>query len=297
MPAALAHVSPKTAAEALGASESSLKRWIDSGLLTVERTAGGHRRIPVAEVIRFARAQGLHVRQPPLLGLPPNLRYESTVAGSLDEALHEALAAGADQTVRELLLGAFLGGHSVAHLGDGPIRQSLQRIGERWQHAGDGVAIEHRATAICVRTVERLRALLPLPGADAPVAVGSALAGDPYLLPTALVATVLTECGYRAIDLGPNTPGSAIIHACAWQPTALCWQSVSSEIDPQAVVRDLRSLSAAIAPVPLIVGGRRLSELQNAGLTRAPETLHAMRTMSELAAFAQGLRHHPPVGA
>ena len=46
-------LSPKQVARALGVSESSLKRWCDKGLIPTERTAGGHRRLPLAGVLDF----------------------------------------------------------------------------------------------------------------------------------------------------------------------------------------------------------------------------------------------------
>ncbi|HEX9106572.1 MAG TPA: MerR family DNA-binding transcriptional regulator, partial [Longimicrobiales bacterium] len=49
------YLSPRELAEAVGVSESSLKRWADRGVLAVERTAGGHRRIPLGEAVRFIR--------------------------------------------------------------------------------------------------------------------------------------------------------------------------------------------------------------------------------------------------
>ncbi|MBN8525321.1 MAG: helix-turn-helix domain-containing protein, partial [Planctomycetes bacterium] len=61
-------LSPRDAARALGASESSLKRWVDAGELAARRTMGGHRRIPASEVLRFARAQGIVPRDPSPLG-------------------------------------------------------------------------------------------------------------------------------------------------------------------------------------------------------------------------------------
>jgi len=41
----LDHYSPKQVAQRLGVSESSVKRWLDQGVVPVLRTAGGHRRI------------------------------------------------------------------------------------------------------------------------------------------------------------------------------------------------------------------------------------------------------------
>jgi len=41
----LNHFSPKEVAQRLGVSESSVKRWLDQGVVPVLRTAGGHRRV------------------------------------------------------------------------------------------------------------------------------------------------------------------------------------------------------------------------------------------------------------
>ena len=48
-------------ARALGVSVSTIKRWVDSGVLPASRTVGKHRLIPLREVLRFAREQGLTV--------------------------------------------------------------------------------------------------------------------------------------------------------------------------------------------------------------------------------------------
>ena len=50
-------LSPRQLAVAIGVSESSLKRWADDGRLAVERTAGGHRRIPLPEAVRWFPAR------------------------------------------------------------------------------------------------------------------------------------------------------------------------------------------------------------------------------------------------
>src|SRR3954453_15398204 len=63
-------LSPKTLAQAIGVSESSLKRWADEGLLDVVRTAGAHRRIDLREAIRYIRAAGHPILRPDLLGVP-----------------------------------------------------------------------------------------------------------------------------------------------------------------------------------------------------------------------------------
>ena len=84
-------LTPKDLADAIGASESSLRRWVDSGRVKMSRTAGGHRRIPLAEAIRFIRETHATVVRPDLLGLGDvaSLRWSSSKAA--------AASAGADR--------------------------------------------------------------------------------------------------------------------------------------------------------------------------------------------------------
>ena len=59
-----AHVSPKQLADAIQVSESSIKRWCDRGVIATVRTAGGHRRIPLTDVLRFVRDHDYAVLHP-----------------------------------------------------------------------------------------------------------------------------------------------------------------------------------------------------------------------------------------
>ena len=62
--------SPKQVAQALGVSESSLKRWCDQGRIAVQHTPGGHRRISLESILEFVRSTTNQLLAPELLGLP-----------------------------------------------------------------------------------------------------------------------------------------------------------------------------------------------------------------------------------
>ena len=80
-------ITPRQLADAIGVSESSLKRWADAGKIHVSRTDGGHRRIALTEAVRFIRDTKSTVVRPDLLGLPSN-------ENSMDAALTSLLVAG-----------------------------------------------------------------------------------------------------------------------------------------------------------------------------------------------------------
>lgn len=267
-------LSPRQAAQALGASESSLKRWIDAGDLLASRSAGGHRRLQVAEVLRFAQRSGIVLRDGGMLGLAPP-RPDRGLAG----AVRRALTDGDEGVLRSRLLAARLAGIPIHALADGPIRAAMTAIGRRWEHGPEGIAIEHRATLVAVRAVSALRDALPQPTPDAPLAVGGAPAGDPYLLPTLLAGLVLQEAGWRTVDLGPDTPDEALCAAARRHHASLVWLSCTAV--PGRPAAALRSLAAALAGVPLLVGGR--SAPGAAGIT-------VVGSMAGLADAAHSLR-------
>src|SRR5271165_4212340 len=62
-------LTPKELADAIGASESSVRRWVDAGDIRMSRTAGGHRRILLPDAIQFIRKMGAAIVRPELLGL------------------------------------------------------------------------------------------------------------------------------------------------------------------------------------------------------------------------------------
>jgi methanogenic corrinoid protein MtbC1 len=288
--------SPKTLAQAIGVSESSLKRWADEGLLEVARTAGGHRRIEFREAIRYIRKAGHPVVRPELLGIPdlpsatsahaspPTPSADSATA---DAALIAAVTAGDAETARALTVSQYLAGREVADLCDGPLTAALQQVGGLWQHGPEGIYVEHRATDLCTQCLHQLRTLFPPPLEGAPTALGGAVEGDPYALPTLMVAAVIGAAGWRAINLGPNLPPAALLAAAKEHHPALVWLSCSSEEAALLRAAELRKSLQHLARrgVHLVAGGR-------AWPARGIEPAGGMtvaKSMGELAAFLRGL--------
>ena len=276
-------LSPKDLAAAIGVSESSLKRWADAGKIAVARTEGGHRRIPIAEAVRFIRESGSQIVRPEVLDLPEISAVASNDDGA-DDVLYQQLAAGNSREVRGMVMARYLQGASLASIFDGPIMHAMARIGELWQHDPRGVFIEHRATDTCLQAASQLRALFE-PADDAAVAVGGAPSGDPYLLPSLLASTLLASEGLRPVNLGPDTPIASFRHAVAHYHPKMVWISVSTPAPPNlgdelaALARELASQDAT-----LVIGGRRCHDV-----ARQVRDACVVESMSELAAFARGL--------
>ena len=258
-------VSPRQLASAIGVSESSLKRWADEGLLLVSKTAGGHRRISINSAIQFIRERQLELVRPDILGLPAKVMSNSEARLFKDPEKHLAdLFINSRLDEAELFITSrFLSGDSIAVIADGMIRHALAEIGELWNHRGDGIVIEHRATDTCMRGLLRIRSLMESPE-DAPVSSGGGLQDDPYLLPSLVASLVAVENGLMAKNLGPNTPIDSMKIAATSDESSLFWITVSNLKNVEKTRREILDLQSHLESMGcvLAIGGRHAQQLE-----------------------------------
>ncbi|MEO0742048.1 MAG: helix-turn-helix domain-containing protein [Bacteroidota bacterium] len=291
--------SPREVADALGLGESTLKRWIDKGRLQSLRTAGGHRRVQIREIVQFVRNEQLEVLKPEALGLTEAL------GGSLPgrevplnaDRLYNMLTSGEAQQARSLLVAAYLRGASLAALCDTPVREALKRIGMLWNDASvegrarneaRGIFIEHQATDLVAQAFGQIRSLMPDAPEGAPVALGGAPASDPYLLPSQMAAAVLSDLGYQVINLGADTPARSLVEAACMHEPKLVWLSISTPVPSADLKAEVRALLSAL-PVgtSVIAGGRSRDGLHE--LEAESPHFYVRNSMTDLAEVARTL--------
>lgn len=257
-------LSPKELAQAIGVSESSLKRWADEGLIRASRTSGGHRRILIGDALRFCRQTRTPIVRPELLGLPDlsAINVDCETLGSDAERLYAYLETGRVAEARGFILSLYLGGQEVSEIIDGPVSGALRRLGELWKHGPEGIYLEHHASDICVQALNQLRLLL-VQEQPVRVAIGGAPAGDPYIIPSLSVATVLTAEGFDAINLGPNTPFEAFEAAVRRQKPQLAWLTISHVADRERLESRIISFALELSArnIILTIGGGACKEI------------------------------------
>lgn len=273
-------LSPRELAEALGVSESSLKRWVDAGKIHAMKTDGGHRRIALTEAVRFVRESGAPVARPDLLDMPEIAFAHQRMLRGADQLL-DYLIEGDVVGARGWLLGRYLSGMSIASLCDGPIKEAMHSLGELWNHDEGGIFIEHRGTDVCLQALAHLRGTFE-PLASAPLALGGTPEDDPYLLPSFMAATVIAAAGMRAMNLGPDTPVVALEHAAKINKPRLVWISASAPV-PVPRARALAKWATALPrSVTVVCGGRASESIAEGGVRH-------LESMADLFALAQSL--------
>lgn len=282
-------LSPAEVARAIGVSESSVKRWVDRGDIPSRKTAGGHRRLPAAGVVRFLRQQGYRPAVPEILGLPAAVASAAEVdrTRAVDEVAR-ALEAGDEPAVRGAVLRPYLAGSDLAGIFDQLLAPAFHRIGHDWERGALEVYREHRAVEIATRMMAELRELIPEPPRRAPVAIGGTLEGDPYTLPLLMAGLVLREAGWRAEPFGPNHPARTLAAALGDVRPRLLWLSVSHVADRAGLVRSYAELHerARALRVAIVIGGQAL----DADLRTSLRCAAFCASMAELIGLSDALR-------
>ncbi len=271
-------LSPKQVAAAIGASESSLKRWCDQGLLTTVKTAGGHRRIPVQEALRFVREQNHAVVEPRILAMPGSDNRKARRIENCAERLAEGLLTNNEQACRAIVFDLFLAGQPVCQIFDEVIAVAFRTIGEKWECHEADIYQERCSCQIALRVLHELRSKQTPPSSGL-VALGATIEGDQYSLPVTMSEIVLRAVGWETRLLGSSIPFDSMIKAIQQLKPEMFWLSVSFVPDGSAFIAGFNRLFEAASKIntAVVVGGRALTT--------------EIRTRLRYSAFCDTMRH------
>lgn len=253
-------LSPKQVAEALGVSESSMKRWCDKGIIETQRTPGGHRRISLPSIVKFIRDGDIPIVKPDLLGLPKEVTRKKTDIDSAADRMCDTLVEGEEDLFRSFGWALYAHGTPLHEIFDRGLAEAFRRIGDKWECHDVDVYQERRGTEITLRFLREIRSLQPKPDAHAPLAIGATLEHDIYNIPLAMCELILREHGWRAEQFGNNLPAQSIVNAIERERPRLVFISVSHIMDQQKFIADFKAVSEKCQSkaIALVVGGREM---------------------------------------
>ncbi len=193
-------ISPLKFAKAIGSSESSLKRWLDKGIIKSTKTPGGHRKIFISDAIEYIRTNKLPIVSPNELGI----QLQNNFSHLTDFDFLDILKTGDKEKALDFLMHNFLQGTRISYLIDYPIQKALQFLGDSEQHDPKSIYREHQATQICIAAINQLQSYIK--SEERFNALSCCLENDPYLIPPLSTSAVIKECNGHCTNIGPNTP-------------------------------------------------------------------------------------------
>ncbi|MGI9105585.1 MAG: B12-binding domain-containing protein [Pyrinomonadaceae bacterium] len=260
------NLTSKEVARILGASEASIKRWADRGLLPSEKTAGGHRRFRPQDVAVFQRGKIHHIESSvggsPLI-LSSEHGHTETVAaaarrpGMSDEALAEslfdALVGGQAEEVSALLVNSYLHGRGIAFIFDRQLAAAMRKIGDLWHQGSLTVTQEHLATRAAIRALQTLSSVIEPHEARHSLALCCGVEDDFHELPVHCTELLLKHDGWEVISLGPHTPFYVLTElVLLLNPQLICVAStILSHLD--RAVREYKELREAADRVGAVI--------------------------------------------
>jgi len=227
------------AADLLGVTPTTVKRWVDDGRLQCLRTAGGHRRFDRGEVQRFLALSGGR-------------------ADDFASRLVETLLDGSDRySVQSQLT------HARGRLGSwwavaDQVGACLDAIGREWHSGRCSIATEHAASHCLQAALSACLATLPA-GDPERRCLLVAIEEDYHTLGLSLAELCAAEAGWCGVWLGGPTPTHTLARAVERQrPAAVAVSASAWSSDEVRVATRYRAIAETCRArgAKLVLGGR-----------------------------------------
>jgi excisionase family DNA binding protein len=228
------------AAAELGVHYMTVYRYVRLGMLPA-RKVGASWRIDVADLER--------------LDTSPDVPSRKRSAPWRDR-LQARMLAGDEAGSWGVVEAAFASGMTPADFYCEVLTPALYNIGELWQKGKLGVEDEHLASAVAAGVIGRLGPRFARRGRTKGTVVLAMPEGERHHLGLAMLADILRSNGYRALNLGADTPASALVAALRQVEDLSAVAIGVVNADRRAAATSLiKAVRRSFGGVPVVVGG------------------------------------------
>ncbi len=213
------YFSTKQAAKYLETSESSIKRWVDSGMIRATKTSGGHRRIASSDLFEFIR-----VRQKQITSEIPEVNLEK-VQASYRTAMNE----GDISTMSQIVTSQFIRFANIGNLIDQIIYPVFLSLRSECHHPSEICHVLHRAIDQTRNILEFIAPQYKRPKVNKKLTVICADIGyDVDGLPTYFAEYSIGQ-QFKVVQLGVNAPIEVLRGAIEQENPTYIWISANGE--------------------------------------------------------------------
>lgn len=237
------------AATELGVHYMTVYRYVRLGMLPA-RKVGASWRIDVADLAR--------------LDTSPDVPSRKRSAPWHDR-LQARMLAGDEAGSWGVVEAAFASGMTPADFYCEVLTPALYNIGELWQKGKLGVEDEHLATAVAAGVIGRLGPRFARRGRPKGTVVLAMPEGERHHLGLAMLADILRSDGYRVLNLGADTPASALVAALRQVEDLSAVAVGVVNADRLAAAASLiKAVRRSFGRVPVVVGGAAVPDEETA---------------------------------
>ena len=256
-------ISTREVANMLSVTETTIKRWTNSGMLKCLKTLGGHRKYLLSDVESFAKENNISIT-----GVTAPLRkdqleqlgfavYSKNMAKAADVIMEEALQ-GDREGVSESFMYLVKNRIKLADIVDDIIKPAMEKIGYLWETKKLEVDQEHLATDTIKTALSRLTVYLPRQKEKQIKILLACPEGETHDLGLQALAYELELSGYKIHYLGANTPFRSIVNAAkAENPDYIFISACAPTITDKDFINGFKSLirTAKGIKAKLVAGG------------------------------------------
>ncbi len=260
------HLSTSEIAAAMGVGESSVKRWIDAGTLSAEKTPGGHRRVTVSSLYDFLLATGRKLVAPEAVGLQGPAEFPVAAI----EVCQTSLRGGDVSTFESALQMLRLAEMTPATVIDKFVYPAFQALRATCQHPSEECLVLHRAIVVLQAALSKTLAPVGVaPGDASPRIVLADVGYEVDGIPSMLAEAAVWDQA-RCLQLGTNVPATVIEGALETFDADVLWLSASGPARRSAVSSDFHRIEARAsrAKVKVVTFGSALPRMRGETETR-----------------------------
>jgi len=237
------------AAQRLGVHYMTVYRYIRLGMLPARKEGSGWR-IDPADLKRLDTSPSVPARK---RSAPWNTRLQARMLAG-DEAGSWGVAEAAIRA-----------GMEPRDFYCDVLTPVLHAIGELWHNGDIGVEDEHLASNVASAMIGRLGPRFASRGRTKGTVVIAMPAGERHDLGLAMLGDILRSDGYRVLNLGADTPASALVAAVRdlADVSAIALSVVNSESLTTAA-NSIVAVRDSIGAVPVLAGGAAVPDEQSA---------------------------------
>lgn len=249
----------RQAADVLQVSESTVKRLCDAGALKFLKTAGGHRRIQLAEILRFRHENEAADKSSAATSFRSSPQAKR-------QHLIKCLLRGDADAVTACVLELLQNGEPISEVLDDLVTPVMHQIGDGWEAAALDVYEEHLSSLTLDNTLTLLQGLLPISHADLHPAcmrrtmLGACLGDERHTLALRMIQLAARKAGWKVQSLGASVPCESICKAVDRLRPEVVFISYTIVRDDQRAIEENHRLFETLSPHQrLCIGGQALS--------------------------------------